>query len=137
MGNQLALAHSRLWDAVGGFIYVSAQMQDKLSRDPDQLDLLREFLNLQKELMIMLLSMLEGNVVNGPIARQMVDTLAESSAYVEVTCQGYSTCTFLIFRPLYYFLRIFISSLRTPFDIKPPIITELSFTQFEWIIHLA
>ncbi|TGZ67043.1 hypothetical protein CRM22_004998 [Opisthorchis felineus] len=84
VGNQLALAHSRLWDAVGGFIYVSAQMQDKLSRDPDQLDLLREFLNLQKELMIMLLSMLEGNVVNGPIARQMVDTLAESSAYVEM-----------------------------------------------------
>ncbi|TPP59596.1 Ryanodine receptor 44F [Fasciola gigantica] len=84
LGNQLALAHSRLWDAVGGFIYVSAQMQDKLSRDPDQLDLLREFLNLQKELMIMLLSMLEGNVVNGPIARQMVDTLAESSAYVEM-----------------------------------------------------
>lgn len=59
-------------------------MQDKLSRDPDQLDLLREFLNLQKELMIMLLSMLEGNVVNGPIAKQMVDTLIESSANVEV-----------------------------------------------------
>ncbi|CAL8106014.1 unnamed protein product [Calicophoron daubneyi] len=84
VGNQLALAHSRLWDAVGGFIYVSAQMQDKLSRDPEQLALLREFLNLQKELMIMLLSMLEGNVVNGPIARQMVDTLAESSVYVEM-----------------------------------------------------
>ncbi|VDQ11571.1 unnamed protein product [Trichobilharzia regenti] len=85
IGNQLALAHSRLWDAVAGFIYVSAQMQDKLSRDPDQLDLLREFLNLQKELMIMLLSMLEGNVVNGPIAKQMVDTLTESSANVEVS----------------------------------------------------
>ncbi|CAH8503543.1 unnamed protein product [Dicrocoelium dendriticum] len=84
VGNQLALAHSRLWDAVGGFIYVSAQMQDKLSKDPDQLELLREFLNLQKELMIMLLSMLEGNVVNGPIARQMVDTLAENSAHVEM-----------------------------------------------------
>ncbi|CAI2723066.1 unnamed protein product [Schistosoma spindalis] len=84
IGNQLALAHSRLWDAVAGFIYVSAQMQDKLSRDPDQLDLLREFLNLQKELMIMLLSMLEGNVVNGPIAKQMVDTLIESSANVEM-----------------------------------------------------
>ncbi|TNN17701.1 Ryanodine receptor isoform 2 [Schistosoma japonicum] len=84
IGNQLALAHSRLWDAVAGFIYVSAQMQDKLSRDPDQLDLLREFLNLQKELMIMLLSMLEGNVVNGPIAKQMVDTLTESSANVEM-----------------------------------------------------
>ena len=30
------------------------------SQDPDQLDLLREFMKLQKEMMIMLLSMLEG-----------------------------------------------------------------------------
>ena len=30
--NQLALAHSRLWDAVGGFLYIFAQMQDKLSK---------------------------------------------------------------------------------------------------------
>ena len=59
-------------------------MQDKLSKDPEQLDLLHEFLNLQTEMMIMLLSMLEGNVVNGSIGRQMVDTLAESSANVEV-----------------------------------------------------
>jgi hypothetical protein len=58
--NQLALAHSRLWDAVGGFLYIFAHMQDKLSKDPDQLDLLREFMKLQKEMMIMLLSMLEG-----------------------------------------------------------------------------
>ena len=35
----------------------------------------------------MLLSMLEGNVVNGAIGRQMVDTLVESSANFEViTC---------------------------------------------------
>jgi hypothetical protein len=59
-GNQLALAHSRLWDAVGGFLYIFAHMQEKLSKDPDQLDLLREFMKLQKERMIMLLSMLEG-----------------------------------------------------------------------------
>ena len=59
-GNQLALAHSRLWDAVGGFLYIFAHMQDKLSKDPDQLELLREFMGLQKEMMIMLLSMLEG-----------------------------------------------------------------------------
>ena len=31
-GNQLALAHSRLWDAVGGFLYIFAHMQDKLSK---------------------------------------------------------------------------------------------------------
>ena len=31
-GNQLALAHSRLWDAVGGFMYIFAHMGDKLSR---------------------------------------------------------------------------------------------------------
>ena len=41
-------------------------------------------MNLQKEMMIMLLSMLEGNVVNGPIGKQMVDTLVESSANFEV-----------------------------------------------------
>jgi len=83
-GNQLALAHSRLWDAVGGFLYIFAHMQDKLSKDPEQLELLREFMGLQKEMMIMLLSMLEGNVVNGPIGKQMVDTLVESSANFEM-----------------------------------------------------
>ncbi|XP_071161899.1 ryanodine receptor-like [Mytilus edulis] len=82
--NQLALAHSRLWDAVGGFLYIFAHMQDKLSKDCEQLELLREFMKLQKEMMIMLLSMLEGNVMNGPIGKQMVDTLVESSANVEM-----------------------------------------------------
>ncbi|KAL3874970.1 hypothetical protein ACJMK2_037916, partial [Sinanodonta woodiana] len=82
--NQLTLAHSRLWDAVGGFLYIFAHMQEKLSRDVEQLDLLREFMKLQKEMMIMLLSMLEGNVMNGPIGKQMVDTLVESSSNVEM-----------------------------------------------------
>ncbi|XP_041353187.1 ryanodine receptor-like isoform X2 [Gigantopelta aegis] len=82
--NQLALAHSRLWDAVGGFFYIFAHMQDKLSKDPEQLDLLREFMKLQKDMMIMLLSMLEGNVMNGPIGKQMVDTLVESASNVEM-----------------------------------------------------
>ncbi|XP_064623398.1 ryanodine receptor-like isoform X6 [Lineus longissimus] len=100
LGNQLALAHSRLWDAVGGFLYIFAHMQEKLSKsgdksgspnsavklkkDPDQLELLREFMTLQKEMMIMLLSMLEGNVVNGPIGKQMVDTLVESSTNMDM-----------------------------------------------------
>jgi len=41
-------------------------------------------MTLQKDMMIMLLSMLEGNVVNGPIGKQMVDTLVESSANFEL-----------------------------------------------------
>ena len=30
--NQMALAHSRLWDAVSGFLFIFAHMQDKLSK---------------------------------------------------------------------------------------------------------
>ena len=59
-GNQLELAHSRLWDAVGGFLFLFAHMQDKLSKDPEQIELLREWMKLQKDMMIMMLSMLEG-----------------------------------------------------------------------------
>jgi len=83
-GNQQALAHSRLWDAVGGFLFLFAHMQDKLSKNSVQLDLLIELLDLQKEMVVMMLSMLEGNVVNGTIGRQMVDTLVESSSNVEL-----------------------------------------------------
>lgn len=84
-------------------------MQDKLSKHSSQLDLLKELLNLQKDMVIMMLSMLEGiyflrwvdntfenffpfslsrtqgNVVNGTIGKQMVDTLVESASNVEVT----------------------------------------------------
>jgi ryanodine receptor 2 len=83
--NQQALAHSRLWDAVGGFMFLFAHMQDKLSKNSSQLDLLLELLDLQKEMVIMMLSMLEGNVMNGTIGKQMVDTLVESAANVEVS----------------------------------------------------
>ncbi|XP_038072837.1 ryanodine receptor 2-like isoform X2 [Patiria miniata] len=83
-GNQLALAHSRLWDAVGGFLHVFANLQKKLSQDPGQLELLRELLNLQKEMVVLLLSMLEGNVMHGTIGKQMVDTLVESSLNMEI-----------------------------------------------------
>ncbi len=95
---------SRLWDAVGGFLFLFANMQDKLSKHSSQLDLLKELLNLQKDMVIMMLSMLEGkvispffkvmlslifsvikgNVVNGTIGKQMVDTLVESASNVEV-----------------------------------------------------
>ena len=83
-GNQQALAHSRLWDAVGGFLFLFAHMQDKLSKNSSQLNLLVELLDLQKEMVVMMLSMLEGNVVNGAIGRQMVDTFVESSANLEL-----------------------------------------------------
>ncbi|XP_078000970.1 ryanodine receptor 2-like [Glandiceps talaboti] len=82
--NQLALAHSRLWDAIGGFLHVFANLQKKLSQDISQLELLRELLTLQKEMVVMLLSMLEGNVLNGTIGKQMVDALMESSSNLEM-----------------------------------------------------
>ena len=84
LGNQLTLAHSRLWDAIGGFLYIFANLQDKLSKDPHQIELLRELMTLQKDMIIMLLSMLEGNVLNGPIGKQMVDTLIENQQNVEM-----------------------------------------------------
>ncbi|CAG9853862.1 unnamed protein product [Phyllotreta striolata] len=82
--NQQALAHSRLWDAVGGFLFLFSHMQDKLSKHSNQVDLLKELLNLQKDMITMMLSMLEGNVVNGTIGKQMVDTLVESASNVEL-----------------------------------------------------
>ncbi|KAL7671399.1 hypothetical protein ACOME3_006297 [Neoechinorhynchus agilis] len=85
--NQLAIANSRLWDAISGFIFLFANLQNKLSKDPKQIELMRELLKLQKDMIIMLLSMLEGNVLNGPIGKQMVDTLIESQTNVEMILQ--------------------------------------------------
>uniref|UniRef100_A0A452HRD6 Ryanodine receptor 3 n=1 Tax=Gopherus agassizii TaxID=38772 RepID=A0A452HRD6_9SAUR len=84
IGNQQSLAHSRLWDAVVGFLHVFANMQMKLSKDSSQIELLKELLDLLKDMVVMLLSLLEGNVVNGTIGKQMVDTLVESSSNVEM-----------------------------------------------------
>uniref|UniRef100_A0A672FJE4 Ryanodine receptor 3 n=1 Tax=Salarias fasciatus TaxID=181472 RepID=A0A672FJE4_SALFA len=84
IGNQQSLAHSRLWDAVVGFLHVFANMQMKLSQDASQIELLKELMDLQKDMVVMLLSLLEGNVVNGTIGKQMVDTLMESSNNVEM-----------------------------------------------------
>ncbi|XP_049596076.1 ryanodine receptor 3 isoform X1 [Syngnathus scovelli] len=84
IGNQQSLAHSRLWDAVVGFLHVFANMQMKLSQDSSQIELLKELLDLQKDMIVMMLSLLEGNVVNGTIGKQMVDTLVESSSNVEM-----------------------------------------------------
>lgn len=74
----------RLWDAVGGFLFLFSHMQEKLSKHSSQVDLLKELLNLQKDMITMMLSMLEGNVVNGTIGKQMVDTLVESASNVEL-----------------------------------------------------
>lgn len=74
----------RLWDAVGGFLFLFSHMQEKLSKHSSQVDLLKELLNLQKDMITMMLSMLEGNVVNGTIGKQMVDTLVESASNVEM-----------------------------------------------------
>ncbi|XP_076024958.1 ryanodine receptor 1-like isoform X1 [Genypterus blacodes] len=83
-GNQQSLAHSRLWDAIVGFLHVFAHTMMKLAQDSSQIGLLKELLDLQKDMVVMLLSLLEGNVVNGTIARQMVDMLVESSSNVEI-----------------------------------------------------
>ncbi|RXG70611.1 Ryanodine receptor [Armadillidium vulgare] len=65
------------------FKAIEVASQDKLSKHSSQVDLLKELLNLQKDMVIMMLSMLEGNVVNGTIGKQMVDTLVESASNVE------------------------------------------------------
>ncbi|KRX28175.1 Ryanodine receptor 44F [Trichinella nelsoni] len=84
VGNQMALANSRLWDAINGFFFLFAHMMDKLSKNHTQLELLREFLSLQKDMIVLMLSMLEGNILNGSIGKQMVDTLAESQQNVQL-----------------------------------------------------
>ncbi|KAG9461262.1 hypothetical protein GDO78_017506, partial [Eleutherodactylus coqui] len=52
--------------------------------DSSQIELLKELLDLLQDMVVMLLSLLEGNVVNGTIGKQMVDTLVESSSNVEM-----------------------------------------------------
>ncbi|KAI5624622.1 ryanodine receptor 3-like [Silurus asotus] len=53
-------------------------------QDSSQIKLLKELMDLQKDMIVMMLSLLEGNVVNGTIGKQMVDTLVESSSNVEM-----------------------------------------------------
>ncbi|KAI5618783.1 ryanodine receptor 2 isoform X1 [Silurus asotus] len=53
-------------------------------QDSSQIELLKELMDLLKDMVVMLLSMLEGNVVNGTIGKQMVDMLVESSSNVEM-----------------------------------------------------
>ncbi|TRY95484.1 hypothetical protein DNTS_003975, partial [Danionella cerebrum] len=53
-------------------------------QDSSQIELLKALMDLQKDMVVLLLSMLEGNVVNGTIGKQMVDMLVESSSNVEM-----------------------------------------------------
>ena len=48
---------------MGGFLFLFAHMQEKLSKNSTQVDLLQELLNLQKDLIVMMLSMLEGTLL--------------------------------------------------------------------------
>jgi ryanodine receptor 2 len=64
-----------LWDAVGGFLFLFANMQDKLSKHSSQVDLLTELLNLQKDMVIMMLSMLEGTICFRPQSLKSIETI--------------------------------------------------------------
>ena len=59
-GNQQALAKSRLWDAVSGYLHIFTSLQQKLFRHTNHIELLRDMLDLQEEFFILLISMLEG-----------------------------------------------------------------------------
>jgi ryanodine receptor 2 len=76
-----------LWDAVSGFLFLFAHLQEKLAKDPSQAELLSEILGLQNDLITLLLAMLEGTTLNGIIGKQMVDTLVESSGNVDLILQ--------------------------------------------------
>lgn len=56
----MALAHSRMWDAVGGFLHIFDSLQKQLYTNTSHIELLREMLDLQEVFFILLLSMLEG-----------------------------------------------------------------------------
>ena len=73
---------SRLWDAVGGFLFLFANMQDKLSKHSSQVELLKELLNLQKDMVIMMLSMLEGISLHSSVFIQLKGALSFSYTFV-------------------------------------------------------
>uniref|UniRef100_A0A8C2U1P0 Ryanodine receptor 2 n=1 Tax=Coturnix japonica TaxID=93934 RepID=A0A8C2U1P0_COTJA len=79
-GNQQSLAHSRLWDAVVGFLHVFAHMQMKLS----QVSFSGFHIRVCLPMLYQSSSLPKCNVVNGTIGKQMVDMLVESSNNVEM-----------------------------------------------------
>ena len=84
VGNQQALASSRLWDAVSGFMNLFSSMQRHLYYlHTGHMELLRELLALQEELFVLLRSMLEGSAISSNTGRRMADTLMETSSVLE------------------------------------------------------
>ena len=71
-GNQQSLASSRLWDAVSGFLFLFANMMEKLAKDVSQVELLQELLNLQNDLITTLLGMTEGTISSLLFSRILV-----------------------------------------------------------------
>ncbi|XP_065916546.1 ryanodine receptor 2-like isoform X2 [Dysidea avara] len=82
IANQVTLANSRLWDATSGFLMVLAKLQKQLLAQSVQLELFRELVKVEKDMFILLLSMLEGNT-SVCIAHKMISTLIQSSEHVE------------------------------------------------------
>ncbi|OAF66003.1 hypothetical protein A3Q56_06258, partial [Intoshia linei] len=83
--NQESISNEIFWESMQGYNHIVANMQHKLSQMTNQNDLLKQILSLQKEYMIMLLSLLEGNKVNGKIGLKMVDMLKKSKKSVKLS----------------------------------------------------
>ena len=80
------------WDAIVGFLHIFANFQEKLATDDAQpMGLLNEVLDLQQDMVVMLLSMLEGNIVNGTIGRMLLDTFCEAQSDVEMIMRFFTT----------------------------------------------
>uniref|UniRef100_A0A9J8B7I3 Ryanodine receptor 3 n=1 Tax=Cyprinus carpio carpio TaxID=630221 RepID=A0A9J8B7I3_CYPCA len=81
----LVLGISKVWHTAGSLPnMMPLNNKCHLFQDSSQIELLKELMDLQKDMVVMMLSLLEGNVVNGTIGKQMVDTLVESSSNVEM-----------------------------------------------------
>ena len=135
---------SRLWDAVGGFLFLFAHLQEKLSKNASQVwHVYIKIVNQSKiqrltfwkrssickltwssccsqclRVRIILLKIIKyyadatGNVLNGTIGKQMVDTLVESTSNVEVhtllTIKSL-TCSYFHFLPSWSCSQLYIS----------------------------
>ena len=73
----MALAHSRLWDAVSGFLHIFDCLQKQLYRHTSHVELLREMLDLQEVFFILLLSLLEGQLMSTYL-------LSENEQYISI-----------------------------------------------------
>ena len=74
--NQTALSRSRLWDAIQGLLRLFAYLQEQLS-NTNSIELLREVLKVLSDMIVLLLSMLEGNQMSSEIGVSMKHTLVD------------------------------------------------------------